>query len=539
LRWILARGQCMLRIPSSLSPAPGMLPAATAGPRKSARSAGGMQTYVERFPVGLPVGLFLVSLFLILLHQGRIVELLFPAGAFALAAMFYRRSPAHYLGFVCWLFFLSPELRRLVDFTSGTFNDKSMLLVAPMLAVALTGFSLLRNIEALGQRRCAPLVLIVVALFYAFIVGMAQVGIAAALFTLVNWLFPALVGFHLISTWEHYPDYHRVILKTCVYGGLLMGAYGVIQFVSPPPWEAFWLINSKMSGAVGHPVPFGMRVWSTMNSTGPFAITMMYLLVMSLAARGHLRTAMALVGVPALMFTSVRSCWAGVFIGLLYPLMMLDGKSRMRLITAVLGIGVLCAPVMMVDEISSKLTKRFDSLGDISQDNSFQSRAGFYGYFLPIALSDIAGQGLGATGNGAKLAADQESKSGGAVFDSGLMEVPFVLGWPGTLLYTTGVFMLMWRAFLASRLRLHDRFALCGVGVSIAIFGQMVMVNTLVSTSGMFFFIGVLMPVIGLRYARHMSHKADREKRAAAMRAAATGAATPAAACPVPARGRA
>jgi hypothetical protein len=177
---------------------------------------------------------------------------------------------------------------------------------------------------------------------------------------------------------------------------------------------------------------------------------------------------------------------------------------------------------MMVDEISSKLTKRFDSMEDISNDNSFQSRAGFYGSFLPIALSDIAGQGLGTTGGGTKLSADQ-SKSGGAVFDSGLMEVPFVLGWPGTLLYTTGIFMLMWRAFVASRSRLHDRFALCGVGVSIAIFMSMVMVNTLVSTSGMFFFIGVMMPVIGLRHARDVEYKSRKAKRAA-MAAAATAA---------------
>ncbi|MGA7776942.1 MAG: hypothetical protein WCA85_04430 [Paraburkholderia sp.] len=519
----------MLRIASSLSPSPGALPAGKARPRTSAQSPARMQSWVQRYPVGLPVGFFLTSLLLILLHQGHVVEMLFPVGAFTLAAMFYRRSPAHYIGFVCWLFFLAPEMRRLVDFTSGTFNDKSMVLVAPLLAVALTGFSLLKNLEALGQRRCAPLVLIVVALFYGFIVGMAQVGMAAALFTLVNWLFPALIGFHLVATWEHYPEYHRVLLKTSVYGGLLMGVYGVIQFVSPPPWEAFWLIHSKMMAAVGQPLPYSMRIWSTMNSTGPFAITMMYLLVMSLAARGRLRIAMAIFGVPALMFTSVRSCWAGVFIGLLYPLMMLDGKSRMRLITAVLGIGVLCAPVMMVDEISSKLTKRFDTLGDISQDNSFQSRAGFYGAFLPIALSEIAGQGLGTTGNGTKLAADQATQTAGVVFDSGLMEVPIVLGWPGTLLYTTGIFMLIWRAFLASRLRPHDRFALCGVGVSVAIFGQMIMVNTLVSTSGMFFFIGVMMPVIGLRYARHASYMADRAaaKAAAASEAASVGASVP------------
>lgn len=487
--------------------------------RASIRRSAAGQSWIERYPVAIPTSFFIVTLLLLVGHQGKVVQLLYPPAAFVIALMFYRRLPAHYIGFVCWLFFLSPLVRRLVDFESGTFNDQSLILIAPMLAVALSGFSLLKNLDALGQRRCAPLVLIVVALFYAFIVGMAQVGIAAALFTLVNWLYPALIGFHLLATWDHYPTYHRVLLKMSVWGGLMMGVYGVVQFVQPPPWDAFWLIHSKMMAAVGQPVPYSMRIWSTTNSTGPFAMIMMYLLVVSFAARGRLRIVMAIFGVAALLFTSVRSCWGGILIGLLYPVALLDGKSRLRLIAGVIGIGVLCAPVMMIDEISSKLGKRFDSIGDISNDNSFQSRAGFYGYFLPIALSNIAGQGLGTTGNGTKLAEDKTVKSGGVVFDSGLMEVPLVLGWPGTLLYTTGIFMLMWRAFLASRARPHDRFAMCGFGVSIAIFAQMIMVNTLNSTPGMFFFIGAMMPVIGLRYARHATHRATKSAAAAAARA--------------------
>jgi O-Antigen ligase len=526
----------MLRIPSSLSPSPVASPVATARPRTSGQSRGRAQSWAERYPVRLPVAFFVVTLLLLVLHQGKIVQLLYPPGAFVIAVMFYRRMPAHYVGFVCWLFFLSPDVRRLVDFTSGTFNDKSMVLIAPMLAVALSGLSLLKNLEALGQRRCAPLVLIVVALFYGFIIGIAQVGLAAALFTLVNWVFPALIGFHLLATWDHYPDYHRVLLKTSVYGGLVMGLYGVIQFVNPPPWEAYWLIHSKMLAAVGQPLPYSMRIWSTMNSTGPFAIAMMYLLVMSFAARGRLRIAMALFAVPALMFTSVRSCWAGLFIGLLYPVAMLDGKSRVRLVGAMLGIGVLCAPVMMVDEISSKLIKRFDTIENISNDNSFQSRAGFYSYLLPLVMGNIAGQGLGTTGNGTKLAEDQATKSGGVVFDSGVMEVALVLGWPGTLLYTSGIVMLIWRAFIASRARPHDRFAMCGVGASISIFASMIMVNTLVSTSGMFFFIGVMMPVIGLRYVRHAAHHSQKSAgaTAAAMRdVASAGARVPAVAVPI------
>ncbi|MBN3757135.1 hypothetical protein G3N95_29630 [Paraburkholderia sp. Tr-20389] len=486
----------MLSTPSSLLPS---RDAPAARPDDARADAAGTPPGLRR-PLRMPLALFGITLLLIIAHQGRLVEVFYPIGALYVAFYFYRRSPAHYIGFVCWLFFLSPEVRRLADFMSGSFNPKSTVMIAPMLAVALSGFSLITHVSALGQRRSAPLVMIILALFYSFVVGMAQVGPAAALYTLVNWLFPVLIGFRLVVTWQDYPAYHRVLLKTCVYGGLVMGVYGVIQYVQPQPWDVFWLLQSQMESE-GHPVPFGLRVMSTMNSSGPFAVTIMYVLLMSLAAGGRLRILMCVFAIPALMFTSVRSGWGGLALGLVYPLAMLDGKSRLRLVGAVVAIAALCAPVMMIDQVSENVLKRFNTVQDIGNDNSYQVRAQFYKEFLSVALTDIAGQGLGTTGLGTKLS-DDDTTQLSVVFDSGLMEVPFVMGWPGTLLYASGIAILMWRAFLASRLRPHDRFAICGVGVAIAIFAMMVFVNTLTATSGMFFFIGVLMPVIGLRYAR-------------------------------------
>jgi hypothetical protein len=126
---------------------------------------------------------------------------------------------------------------------------------------------------------------------------------------------------------------------------------------------------------------------------------------------------------------------------------------------------------------------------------------------MASALTDIAGQGLGATGAGTKLSTD-DTQQLGVVFDSGFMEVPYVLGWPGTFLYTTGVLTLLWRAFAASRRRPADSFGVAGVGVAFALFAMMVFINTIISLSGMFFFVGVMLPVIGLRHARESGKEA-------------------------------
>jgi len=483
------------------SPSPAGRPRAPAGEALARPAvAAHVQPKGMRHPLRLPLLLFAVTLGLVLLRQGRLVEFFFPLGAFGVALMFYARSPAHYLGFVCWLFFLTPEVRRLADFVNGSFNPQSPIMVAPLLAVALTGLTLLKHVSLLGQRRAAPLVLIVIALLYAYVVGIAQVGPAGATYTLINWLYPVMVAFYLTVTWRHYPDYHRVLLKTFIYGGLLMSVYGLIEFVSPLPWDVFWLIASKMESE-GQPVPFGMRVSSTMNSCGPFAVTLMTILLMSLAARGKARIVLGCVGVPALLLTSARSTWGGFTIALIYSFAMLDGKSRMRLIAGVLGLALMAAPLMMIDQVSEPVLKRFSTVQNIGEDTSYQARAEFYKTFLASAMTDIAGQGLGTTGLGTKLSDDKSSTSM-ADFDSGLMEVPFVMGWPGTLLYTTGVLMLLWRAYRASRLHPTDLLAISGVGVAVAIFSMMVFINTLTAVSGMFFFLGVTLPVISLRYAR-------------------------------------
>lgn len=453
-------------------------------------------------PLAGPLGLLGLTVVLIIGHQGRLLELIYPVASFLVAFNLYRRSPAHHLGFVFWLFFLTPEVRRFADFLNGSFNSVSPIMVSPLLAVALCGLGVVTNFRALGQRRAAPLVLIMLAMFYSYVIGLVQVGPAAASVTLANWLFPALVGFRLVVTWQEYPAYRRVLLKTFVWGSFVMGVYGVIQFVSPPPWDAFWLLSSGMTSE-GSPVPFGMRVCSTMNSFGAFSITIMATMLMTFAASGRWPMIAGLLALLALMFTSARSAWGGAMVGFIYAVAMLDARRRLRLIGGLLVFAMMCAPVVMVDQVSDRLMSRLDTFQDLSKDNSYRVRAEFYSTFWSRALSDIQGQGLGMTGLGTKLS-DDNSLQLSVVFDSGLMEVPFVMGWPGTLLYVTGVVTLLWRGLTASRKLSKDRFSISGVGVALSFLSLMYFANTMVSLAGTFFYIGILMPVIRLRYVREI-----------------------------------
>ncbi|WP_321961116.1 hypothetical protein [Paraburkholderia sp. J7] len=503
-------------IPGSM---PGALPGSAPGPipargpvraRAPARSRS-----MSRFLIGpfaTPMAMFLLTFALILAHQGRLLEMTFMPMGCAVAYWLYRRYPAHYLSYVCWLFFLTPEVRRFADFFNGAFNSTSMIMMTPFVAASLCGISMVLNYRLLGQRRAAPLIMLLIAVAYGYVLGVAQFGIVPATYTMVGWVQPIFIGWYIMLNWRLYPLFRQVLFKTFVWGTILMGFYGIYQYVSPPPWTIFWLAQSGMESSSGSPVPFGMRICSTMNSAGPFSMTMMVGLLMSIASPSKLKIAAGIAGVPALLFTAVRTSWGAVVIGLIYPLAMLDVRSRLRLIMAILLFAGLCTPMLLIDQVTAPLAKRMATIGNLSEDNSFQARQGFYTNFASIAEESFAGHGLGSTGLAAKLADPHAQII--ASLDSGVVDIVWVLGWGGGLLYVAGLVALLWRAFLASLARPGDRFAISVVGVAIAILAIMVMIDTMQGSSGMYFMFGVVMPVIGVRYSRQQQRRNEAIARA-------------------------
>lgn len=490
----------------------GSLPGHVAGlaPAHPAR-ARSMQHYLID-PFATPLLVFAITFALILAHQGRLLELTFMPMGVGVAFWLYRRYPAHYLSFVCWLFFLTPEVRRFADYYKGVYNQTSIIMTTPLFAASLSGLSMLLNYRLLGQRRAAPLIIMLIAITYGYVMGVAQFGILPATFTVIGWLMPIFIGWYILLNWRLYPLFRRVLFETFMYGTILMGLYGIYQYVSPPPWTVFWLAQSGMETSSGHAVAFGMRICSTMNSTGPFAMTMMVGLLMSLASPSRMKVVAGVAGLPALLFTSVRTSWGALVIGLIYPLAMLDARSRLRLIMATFLFAGLCTPMLMIDQVTEPIVRRMSTIGSLSDDNSFQARQGFYTNFSAIAEESFAGHGMGSTGLASKLADPHAQII--ASLDSGVVDVLWVLGWPGGMLYVAGLFMLLWRAFVASLARPGDRFAITGVGAAIAILAVMVMIDTMQGTTGIYFIFGVLMPVIGGRYVQEQRRRNEAMSRA-------------------------
>jgi hypothetical protein len=237
---------------------------------------------------GPPALLWLVTALLIGAHQGTVLTLAFPVLATLTGLWLYFKRPARYVGFMWWLWFLSPEVRRLADWSKGAFTPTSLIQVAPLAVTMISGLSLIRHYPVLGQRRGLPVLLILAGLAYAFMVGVVSSGPLAATYDLANWLYPILIGFHIMANTRDYPTYRDTIINTFIWGMLVMGAYGLVQFAIMPQWDALWMLGSQMNSQ-GDPVPMGVRVFSTMNSSGPFAFAMMGAMVYVMAANHRVR----------------------------------------------------------------------------------------------------------------------------------------------------------------------------------------------------------------------------------------------------------
>ena len=68
-----------------------------------------------------------------------------------------------------------------------------------------------------------------------------------------------------------YDEQKQAVEKCFTWAVLLLGAYGIYQYIAPPPWDCAWLEGlpgGYENLSFGHPTPFEIRVWSTSNSPG-------------------------------------------------------------------------------------------------------------------------------------------------------------------------------------------------------------------------------------------------------------------------------
>jgi O-Antigen ligase len=367
-----------------------------------------------------------------------VMRLFFPVGAFGVGLFLYQRYPILYHGFFWWLWFVTPFLARIIDYRVG-WDPSRLILVAPYFVALLYLPDFLRDLPKARSKGALPLVLPFVAVCYGLLLGLINGTPVVVLRNFLDWILPIPYSFHLLANWRDYPKYRQNFQRVFLWGILVMGTYGIYQYIVAPEWDRSWLIESGMFASAGNPEPFEMRIWSTMNSPGVFAGTMQAGLLLLLTSQGALRLPAAVVGILAFLMTFVRSCWGAFLIAILVFIPSLKQQLQMRLFATVLALVICIVPLAAIEPFASKLNTRLETISNLEQDGSYQDRKVLFELGIQVALSEYVGQGIGSGG-----AFDPKTgKWVSASIDNGLLVLLFTLGWLGTILYMGGLIPML------------------------------------------------------------------------------------------------
>lgn len=385
-------------------------------------------------------GSLLLATALFAAGQATLLRIAIPAGATITGLALYFRRPIGFIYFTLWTWFLTPLVRRLVDWRLG-FEDQNIVLLAPLLVTGIAGITFIRERRNAEGLKLAPYVLCLGGIFYGFFVSLIRtkfndlgsVTLAADVYGLLTWSTTLLFGLHLYLRWPSYDRQRQAIHKSFLWATLLLGIYGVVQYVLAPPWDTAWLQGVGVNGITfGRPEPYMIRVFSTLNAPGPFALMMQTGLLLLFTVRTKYKLPINAAGYLAFLLSQIRTAWLGWLVGVVVLIGCCRGALLRRTILGLLALPLCLLPVMLVPSVGRAVEDRLSTLLHVDQDDSFQDRQDMYQTTMPEILTKPAGQGLLDT---------TETSAVRAGIDSGIVQIPLKLGCAGAALFGLGILL--------------------------------------------------------------------------------------------------
>lgn len=421
-------------------------------------------------------GLIIITVILILGNLGGLLKPVFPVGCLFVGIFLYLKQPALYVGFTWWIYFLTPFIARLADYQSS-WDPLRTMMISPFLMTLISGITAAKYFAASYSRGGNVFILPVFGLIYAFMISFIYSAPFVATKAFLDWLTPILFGFHLFSNWRHYPSIRQTTQRTFLWGALIMGAYGIFQYLTLPEWDKSWLIDSGMNSSAGNPAPFEIRVWSTLNSPGPFGNMMMVALLILPSCISPLYVPATVVGFLSMLLSLVRSAWGGWAIGMISYIPNLKLEAKIRLLVGVGVIFTCLLPLTTLPEFNTHIGDRMATLYNLEDDDSYNSRKEMTSDLIGRALTEFVGKGFSSEN-----------------IDSGIIEMLLSLGWIGTLLYLAGLCSVLSKIIFLTSIK-NDPFVYASRAVCISLISQIVFGVSFKGVGGMPFwgFAGVVL----------------------------------------------
>lgn len=316
------------------------------------------------------------------------------------------------------LFCFVSLVRRLVDVQAG-WDPSNPVLLSPYLCCLFTGIAFLDYWSRRAPRALGPFLVILLCILYGVVLAVLEGRVLAATVDALKWSVGPLFAVYLLANRDRYAAIRAVVESCLIWAGIAMAAYGIFQFVSPPRWDVEWVRGVTQLGmtTLGQPEPFGLRVFSTMNSPGSFGAILCAAIV--LAFKRSLPMAIVSAGLMSLglALCQYRTIWAATALGAVMLLLTRPGALRPANVAAAVVVAIALGSSLVVPAIRDAFAQRAATMLDLRSDESLESRLGQY---AALTRDDdlIVGSGIALSGASRRL--DHKPP---AVIDSGLIEI--------------------------------------------------------------------------------------------------------------------
>jgi putative inorganic carbon (hco3(-)) transporter len=357
------------------------------------------------------------------------------------------------------LYVFNREIRRVVEWYEGSFNPFSPISLTPLIVLCLLMmpfFSRYRHLHPLPKQMFA---LFFFAIAYATLVGFVRTGLAAVYGAAEYLAAMALMGYTATASIDDRTTDRW--LKTAGRAAIAACAYGWFQYLTVPPWDAFWVEHVGLVGYLGKMVPTEIVVFSTFPERGPCAAFLAFVLIPMLVSRRwrlFLGWPEALLILSVILLTMVRTGIILIGLGLiLYPVLNRGKGSATVVVVAAL---VAMAAMVGLNRLPNcdRITSRVSTLSHMQDDGSYQGRIGIAQGGIAMVLSNPAGFGMGSTGIASRVNTGSQFESRSVVGDGGYLELLASMGLPGAVCFAAATFALWRHLSICSRFGLRDDY---------------------------------------------------------------------------------
>jgi hypothetical protein len=323
---------------------------------------------------------------------GPLFRPLFVAGCGAVGWYAWRIGPSAHVQVALFLFAFAPFARRIVDLSAG-YDQTGLMLIGPLLAILSPLPRLRRYLEDDDEMRpgVTPILVVTGCVIYAAAISLFQGDWFNSASGILKWLSPLVYALALLR----YADREEMVQAITSAFLIILpitGLIGIVQYINPPDWDRYWMQFAPIS-SVGQPLPYEVRVFSSMNGPASFATFTAagLLLACFLRSRWYLPLA-AIPPALALLLSLYRTAWISLAVGVLFCL--LFKSTRMRAATILLGSFGAVVSAATLPPFASVVSERLATLSEGTADSSAQERLEEYLALWNQTDSNVFGAGF-------------------------------------------------------------------------------------------------------------------------------------------------